>query len=147
MFLSYTIDKVNVQKTGVALALKLIGIKRVNTKIQMATLSKTYPEQAVKTMNRFLLLRQKYNLIMKQLDFSYFAFTSFVIAFSACLGGVLVKFSLQYSSSYWQFVLGMCLSLANIVACVAQFSARWIFNIFITTSLANIILILFSILL
>lgn len=83
---------------------------------------------------------------MKALDFSYFAFISFVIAFSACLGGGLVKFSLEYNSSYWQFALGMCLSLLNIISSVAQFPVKWVFNIFVITTLANICLILVSVL-
>lgn len=82
---------------------------------------------------------------MKQLDFSYFAFISFVIAISACLGGGLVKFSLEYNSVLWQFILGMCLSLINIVACVAQFPVKWVFNIFVGTTIANGILILISV--
>lgn len=111
----------------------------------MAVLTKTYLAHTMKATGRLHLLRQKYELLMKQLDFSYFAFISFCIAFSACLGGGLVKFSLQYNSSFWQFVLGMCLSLVNIVACVAQFPVRWIFGIFVTTSIANISLILISV--
>ncbi len=82
---------------------------------------------------------------MKELDFSYFAFISFVIAISACLGGGLVKFSLEYNSVLWQFILGMCLSLANIVACVAQLPVRWVFTIFVVTTLGNISLILISV--
>lgn len=82
---------------------------------------------------------------MKELEFSYFAFISFVIAFSACLGGGLVKFSLEYNSALWQFILGMCLSLLNIIACVAQFPVKWVFTIFVATTLANISLILISV--
>lgn len=82
---------------------------------------------------------------MNTLDFSYFAFISFVITISACLGGGLVRFSLQYNSALWQFVMGMCLSLVNIIACVAQFPVRWVFAIFAVTTLANISLILISV--
>lgn len=82
---------------------------------------------------------------MKVLNFSYFAFISFCIAVSACLGGVVVKFCLQYNSVLWQFILGMCLSLLNIIACVAQFPVKWVFNIFMITTLANITLILVSV--
>lgn len=82
---------------------------------------------------------------MKALNFSYFAFTSFCIAVSACLGGVVVKFCLQYNSVLWQFILGMCLSLLNIIACVAQFPVKWVFSIFVITTLANITLILVSV--
>jgi len=94
---------------------------------------------------KFHTLRLKYDRLMKALDFSYFAFISFVIAVSACLGGGLVKFSLEYNSVLWQFILGMCLSLANIVACVAQFPVRWVFAIFVLTTLANSALILISV--
>lgn len=83
---------------------------------------------------------------MKQLDFSYFAFISFCVAISACLGGVSVKISLEYDTSLWQFVLGMCFSLVSIVACVAQFPIRWVFNLFIASTLFNTILILSSVL-
>lgn len=83
---------------------------------------------------------------MKKLDFSYFAFISFCIAISACLGGVSVKFSLEYDADLWQFVLGMCFSLVSIVACVAQFPIRWVFNLFLSSTFLNIILILSSVL-
>jgi hypothetical protein len=109
----------------------------------MSTLTKTYPAPVSSTKLAFL--KQKYNHLMKQLDFSYFAFISFVIAISACLGGGLVKFSLEYNSVLWQFILGMCLSLINIVACVAQFPVKWVFNIFVGTTIANGILILISV--
>ncbi len=83
---------------------------------------------------------------MNGLESGYFAFSSFVIAVSACLGGGLVKFSLEYNSVLWQFILGMCLSLVNVVACVAQFPVKWVFLIFVVTTLANISLILISVL-
>jgi hypothetical protein len=111
----------------------------------MSTLTKPYTAQAGAGTTKLQAIRLKYNRLMKELDFSYFAFISFVIAFSACLGGSLVKFSLQYNSAYWQFALGMCLSLVNIVACVAQFPVKWVFNIFVLTTLANIALILISV--
>lgn len=110
----------------------------------MSTLTKPYTATVIST-TKFQALRLKYNHLLKALDFSYFAFISFVIAFSACLGGGLVKFSLEYNSVLWQFILGMCLSLANIVVCVAQFPVKWIFNIFVVTTLANISLILVSV--
>lgn len=111
----------------------------------MPALTKTYSAETIKTTSRIHVLRQKYDRLMEQLDFSYFAFISFCIAISACLGGGLVKFSLEYNSVLWQFILGMCLSLANIVACVAQLPVRWIFGIFVTTTIANIALILISV--
>lgn len=111
----------------------------------MATLTKTYTAPAGTRATKFQMIREKYKRLMKALDFSYFAFISFVITFSACLGGGLVRFSLEYNSAYWQFALGMCLSLVNIVACVAQLPVKWIFNLFVLTSLANIVLILVSV--
>lgn len=111
----------------------------------MSTPTKTYTAPGEISITKLQSIRQKYNHLMKELDFSYFAFISFVIAFSACLGGGLVRFSLQYNSAYWQFSLGMCLSLLNIVACVAQFPVRWVFAIFVATTLANITLILVSV--
>ena len=86
----------------------------------MTTLTKTYREASIST-TKWTHVKQTDNRLMKQLDFSYFGFISFVIAISACLGGVVVKFGLEYNSVLWQFVLGMCLSLVNIVACVGQF--------------------------
>jgi hypothetical protein len=109
----------------------------------MATLIKTY--SAPVGSKKQALLKQRYNRLMTQLNFGYFGFISLVIAISACLGGVVVKFSLEYNSVLWQFVLGMCLSLANIVACVAQVPVRWVFAVFVTTTLANISLILISV--
>jgi hypothetical protein len=131
-----------------ALALKLHPLHESITEtrpIKMPTLTKTYTEQTGTMTTKLQAIRIKYNKLMKELDFSYFAFISFVIAFSACLGGGLVKFSLQYNSAYWQFSLGMCLSLVNIVACVAQFPVKWVFNIFVVTTLANVVLILVSV--
>lgn len=110
----------------------------------MSTLTKPYTAGVLHT-TKFNALRLKYNTLMKDLDFNYFAFISFVIPFSACLGGGLVKFSLEYNSVLWQFILGMCLSLLNIIACVAQFPVKWVFNIFVGTTLANISLILISV--
>lgn len=109
----------------------------------MSTYAKTYSHNSLSF--KFALLKSRYNHLMKQLDFSYFAFVSFCIAISACLGGVSVKFSLQYDTGLWQFVLGMCLSLINIVACVAQFPVKWVFNIFMASTFLNITLILTSV--
>lgn len=112
----------------------------------MRTATNIHTAEAGIKITKLQLIRQKYGHLMEVLDFSYFAFISFVIAISACLGGGLVKFSLEYNSAYWQFSLGMCLSLLNIIACVAQLPVRWIFPIFIVTTLANISLILISVL-
>ncbi|MES2131640.1 MAG: hypothetical protein V4506_04775 [Bacteroidota bacterium] len=109
----------------------------------MSALTKTYSQNSLSL--KLALLKSKYNHLMKQLNFSYFPFISFCIAISACLGGVSVKFSLQYDTGLWQFVLGMCLSLINIVACVAQFPVKWVFNVFIASTLLNIALILTSV--
>lgn len=111
----------------------------------MASAHKTYTvhlNEAPAAANR---LRRKYERLMQQLDFGYFAFISFCIAFSACLGGGLVRFSLQYNSALWQFILGMCLSLVNIIACVALLPVRWIFFIFLVSTFANVALILISV--
>jgi hypothetical protein len=113
--------------------------------MEMSTHTKINTAETGTTTRRLQGIREKYRHLMEELEFSYFAFISFVIAFSACLGGGLVRFSLQYNSAYWQFSLGMCLSLLNIIACVAQFPVRWIFTIFIVTTLANISLILISV--
>lgn len=136
------------KKTASALALKLLSwieCKHRARPIDMHTVTKINTAEAGIKTTKLQVIREKYKHLMKELDFSYFAFTSFCIAISACLGGGLVKFSLQYNSAYWQFALGMCLSLLNIVACVAQFPVRWIFTIFAVTTLANISLILVSV--
>ena len=88
--------------------------------------------------------KEKYTVLMKQLDFSYFAFISFCIPVSACLGGALVKFSLENNSVLWQFILGAFLSIMNIVVCVSQFPVKWVFNVFISSTVVNISLILIS---
>lgn len=131
------------------MALKLLPCIEISIKNtlseNMSTVTKTYTAQAGTASTKFQLIRQWYDHLIKELNFSYFAFISFVIAFSACLGGGLVKFSLENNNAYWQFALGMCLSLVNIVACVAQFPVKWVFNIFVMTTLANITLILISV--
>jgi len=108
----------------------------------MATLTKTYME--TRTEHTQATWKEKYNAFIKQLSFSYFGFISFTISISAILGGGVVKFSLENNAPFWQFVVGMILSLINIVVAVAQFPVKWVFTVFAITTLVNIGLVLFS---
>ncbi len=110
----------------------------------MTTLSKTYSQKH--TVIKLHSFKWKYNELIKQLEFSYFAFISFSIAVSAILGGIVVMFSLEYHVAFWEFIFGMVLSLSNLVMALAQFPVKWVFNVFVATAFINICLIIHAVL-
>jgi hypothetical protein len=50
-------------------------------------------------------------------------------------------FVFMNGAPFWQFVLGLSISMANLIASIAQAPTRWVFYIFITSLLVNSILV------
>jgi len=77
----------------------------------------------------------------ERLQFSLFALISVSILLGSCIGGIASMFVFMNGAPFWQFVLGLSISMANLIASIAQAPTRWVFYIFITSLLVNSILV------
>ncbi len=86
-----------------------------------------------------------YDRFIEKLKFSHFALISMAILIGSCAGGIAAMFVFQSGAPFWQFVLGLSISMANLITCIAQASTKTVFTIFVSSILVNIILVLSNI--
>lgn len=103
----------------------------------MTTITTTYQKNAsaVKT-------ESSYDRLIEKLTFSHFALISMAILIGSCLGGITAMYVFKSGAPFWQFVIGMGVSMANLIACIGQAPTKWVFNIFVGSLLVNLILLL-----
>lgn len=81
---------------------------------------------------------------IRTLEFSHFAVISLVIALTGGHGGIAVMKILENQAALWQLIASVGLSIATLVACISQNSTRWVVNLFILSTVLNIVLILLN---
>jgi hypothetical protein len=89
------------------------------------------------------MIHHKSSLI-ERLQFSHFALISMSILIGSCLGGIASMFVFMNGAPFWQFVLGLTISMANLVASIAQAPTRWVFYIFIISLFVNTVLVVLN---
>ena len=77
----------------------------------------------------------------EQLRFSHFAIISLSILVGSCLGGIASMYVFMNGAPFWQFVLGLGVSMANLVASIAQAPTRWVLLVFTASLLINLLLV------
>jgi len=112
----------------------------------MATLTKNFnsgstSQSYVSTRTNTLSIVQRYNQLIKDLEFSHFGLISITILFGSCLGGIAAMFVFMAGAPIWVFGIGLAASLANLVAAISQAPTKWVMNLFILSVLVNLALI------
>lgn len=60
----------------------------------------------------------------------------------SCMGGIASMFVFQNHAPFWQFCIGLSVSMANLIACISQAPTKWVVNLSIAAILVNVALIL-----
>lgn len=83
-----------------------------------------------------------YDRLIEKLKFNHFALISMAILIGSCAGGIAAMYIFQSGAPFWQFLLGLCISMANLIACIAQASTKTVFTLFMSSVVVNLLLVL-----
>lgn len=106
----------------------------------MATITKSFNQS--QTSSNDLSLSARYNKFIEDLKFSHFGLISMSILIGSIMGGIAAMFVFESGAPFWQFGLGLAVSMANLVAAIAQAPTKWAFNLFVLSLVVNTLLIL-----
>lgn len=109
----------------------------------MTTYAKHYEGTTVTQHNSGVSGR--WNKMIENLKFSHFALICISILFGSCMGGVAAMYILQAGMPIWVVGIALAVSLANLVASIAQAPTKWVVNLFAFSLLVNIILLLIAV--
>lgn len=90
-------------------------------------------------------LLSRWNQLIDDLKFSHFGLICISILFGSCMGGVAAMFILQAGMPIWVVGIALAVSLANLVASIAQAPTKWVVNLFTLSLIVNLILLLVAI--
>lgn len=108
----------------------------------MATLAKTHT--GFNTSAPGVSLASRYNNFITRIESSYFGFIAMAILISSCLGGITTMQVFEQHAPFWQFILSLGFTMANLVACISQAPAKWVMNLFAASLLVNTALLLLN---
>lgn len=83
----------------------------------------------------------RWNQMIENLKFSHFGLICISILFGSCMGGVAAMYILQAGLPIGVVGIALAVSLANLVASIAQAPTKWVVNIFALSLLINLILL------
>lgn len=87
-----------------------------------------------------------YDRFIERIKFSHFGLISMAILIGSCLGGIATMKIFENNAPLWQFIVSLGITMANLVACIAQAPTKWVVNLFGASLIVNIILLLANIL-
>ncbi len=83
-----------------------------------------------------------YDRFIEKLEFSHFALISMAILIGSCLGGIASMYVFMSGAPLWHFILGLAVSMANLIACIGQAGTKTVFNLFMLSIVVNAILVI-----
>ncbi|MCC6372313.1 MAG: hypothetical protein IT236_15020 [Bacteroidia bacterium] len=101
----------------------------------MATQTSTYSGSLTTTKH------SGYDLLIEKLKPNHFALVSMAILIGSCAGGIGAMYVFMSGAPFWQFILGLGISMANLIACIGQAPTKWVFNFFALSVIINLILV------
>lgn len=104
----------------------------------MATIAKSINQ----SHSSELSLSTRYNKLIESLKFSHFGLISMTILIGSIVGGIAAMYVFESGAPFWQFALCLSVSMANLVAAIAQAPTKWAFNLFVLSLVVNAILII-----
>lgn len=84
----------------------------------------------------------RYDKLIEDLKFSYFGLISMTLLIGSIMGGIAAMFVFESGAPFWQFIVGLAFTMANLVAAISQAPTKWVFNLFVLSIIVNTILIL-----
>ena len=105
----------------------------------MTTYAKSYSQQSEASLNTSM---GSYDLLIEKLKFNHFALISMAILIGSCAGGIAAMFVFMSGAPLWQFILGLGVSMANLIACIGQAPTKWVFNLLVLSIVVNALLII-----
>lgn len=107
----------------------------------MATIAKSYSSSVSSSSTKN---ESRYDQFLAKLNFSYFGLIAMTITIGSIIGGVAAMFIFQNDAPIWELGLCMGLAMANNVAAIGQAPMKWLFNIFVISTIVNSLLILIN---
>ena len=111
----------------------------------MTTITKSYGQShtshQTQSNSSSLSLSQRYDNYIESLKFSHFGLISMAILIGSIIGGIAAMFVFQANAPFWQFIVGLGFTMANLVASIAQAPTKWVFNLFVLSLIVNTLLI------
>jgi hypothetical protein len=89
----------------------------------------------------FNAIKNWYRDLVSQLEKFYFGMMVFTIIVGSMLGSISAMYISQSSSPIWQMSLCIAAAMGNNVMAIGQAPAKWVFNVFILTTLLQAVLI------
>ena len=86
----------------------------------------------------------RYDKLIEDLKFSHFGLMSMAILIGSCLGGITAMFVFENHAPFWEFAIALIVTMANLVASIAQAPTKWVLNVFVLSLAVNAILILIN---
>ena len=109
----------------------------------MNTLSKNYTQ--TQTLQNSLEIGGWYNRFIEKMTFNYYGFIAMSILIASCLGGITTMQIFENNAPLWQFIVSVSFTMANLVVCIGQAPTKWVINLFATSVLVNLFLLLINI--
>lgn len=110
----------------------------------MTTFAKSISQ--TQQLEKSVIGTSRYDAFIKKMEFNHFALISMAILVGSCLGGIATMAIFENNAPFWQFALGLGISMANLVACISQAPTKWVVNLFGASLLINTVLLLMNIL-
>lgn len=104
----------------------------------MATTQTTYSASAIRSEVK----NSAYDALIEKLQFNHFALISVAILIGSCAGGIAAMYVFMTGAPFWQFAVGLTVSMANLIACIGQAPTKWVFNLFMLAVAVNLILVI-----
>lgn len=108
----------------------------------MTTYAKQLDQAASNRQSLGLLGR--YHRLIEDLKFSHFGLICISILFGSCMGGVAAMYILEAGMPIWVVGIALAVSLANLVASIAQAPTKWVVNLFTFSLIINLLLLLIA---
>lgn len=84
----------------------------------------------------------RYDKLIEDLKFSYFGLISMTILIGSIVGGIATMYVFENGAPFWQFVIGLAVSMANLVTAISQAPTKWVINLFALSVIVNTILVI-----
>ena len=88
--------------------------------------------------------KNKYDLFIENLNFSYFGLISMTILIGSIIGGIAAAIILGNEAPIWELGLCAAVSMANNTAAIGQAPTKWVFNLFVLSIFVNILMIVMN---
>jgi hypothetical protein len=110
----------------------------------METTINTHSGSTMRTAEKAKTNSSAYDRLIEDLKFSYYGLISMTILIGSILGGMAAMFVFQNHAPLWQFIIGLYCAMGNLVASIAQAPTKWVVNLFLLSTVVNVLLILIN---